>query len=247
MSLPPFCVDRAAECLLKARESGKPVPIPCAAPPDTASAYAVQKAVLAGMADPGGVWKMALLDGTRREAAILPRASLVGNGAQLQLPDGVLIEVETALVLARDPGSRPDASAIADIRIAFEFIAPRLEGRATPLWHMADSFRSAGVCLGESIPGWRDGLPDRLGITLLADNRIVEASETAAPLADALDFLGWLSAHALDQGTALKRGDVVITGARVGPVGLNGAASAVGTGMGASVSCKLLAKPSRLR
>lgn len=225
----------AAARLLEARRSGRRVAASLPEPADTAAAYAVQGAVMAGLQDPGGVWKMALLGGAGREAAILPRAGLYANGGRPVLPFHAAIEVETALILARDPGPRPTLDALAEIRLAFEFIASRLDAPASPLWQMADSFSSAGIVLGDPIPAWRDGLPDRLGIDLTLDDEPALLPETPAPMAEALDFLGWLSHHAEGQGRPLKPGDVVITGARIGPLPLTGALRARATAMGATV------------
>lgn len=230
-----FDAAAAAALLLDARRTGLRVAASSPEPADTASAYVVQGAVMAGSEDPGGVWKMALLGGTSREAAILPRAGLFDNGGRPVLPGHAAIEVETALILARDPGPRPTLDALDDIRLAFEFIASRLEGPVSPRWQMADSFSSAGIILGDPMPGWRDGLPDRLGIALTLDDDPARLPETPAPMADALDFLGWLSRHAEGQGRPLKQGDVVITGARIGPLPLTGALRARATAMGATV------------
>lgn len=61
--------------------------------------------------------------------------------------------------------------AIAETRLAFERIAPRFDPDATvtPSESMADGFRSAAVILGDPPSGWRDRLPDRLGIALMLD------------------------------------------------------------------------------
>ena len=56
---------------------------------------------------------------------------------------------------------------------------------------------------------------------------------------DALDFLGWLSRHAEGQGRPLKQGDVVITGARIGPLPMTGALRACATAMGATATVRM--------
>ena len=236
MTTSAFDVQGAAALLLGARRNNRPAATQIPAPDDTDTAYRVQEAVMAGLRDPGGVWKMALLGGVTREAGILPRALLLEDGARPDLPGHAAIEVETALILAGDPGPAPTLDAIAGIRLAFEFVASRLAGPPRPLWNMADSFSSAAIVLGDPIPGWQNGLPHLLGITLQLDDAPVKVSETPAAIADALDFLGWLSGHAARQGRPLKKGDVVITGARVGPLPLNGASRARAEARGASVN-----------
>lgn len=235
-----FDADAAAAALFDARQTGQAA-LPLIPPPgNTVDAYAVQQALMRRLGDPGGVWKMALLGGVGRQASVLPRAALAESGAQLTLPPHAMIEVETALILAHDPGQNPDLDSIADIRLAFEIVATRFAARPSPLQAMADSFNSVAVILGTAIPFWRDGLPDRLGITLTLDGQQATVSEASAPLADAMDFLGWLSQHAQRQGRPLKAGDVVITGARIGPLPLANARLASADAMSASVELSIL-------
>lgn len=241
MSISRFDATAAAALLLTARRdtatTARLDPQPC----DTHAAYRVQRAVLQGLGDSGGVWKLALLGGVQREAGLLPLASLHRDGASLQLPAHAAIEVETALVLGGDPGPAPTPAAIAGIRLAFEVVASRLGPDAPPLARMADAFSSVAVVLGAQIGCAPEALPDRLGITLRLEDRDIDAPETAAPIPEALDFLGWLSGHARRQGLPLKRGDVVITGARIGPVPLGATRRVAAVAMGASVRARLRA------
>lgn len=236
-----FDAATAAAPLLTAWQGGaRPQGLsPC--PRNLRDAYAVQRAVMQGLGDPGGLWKMALLEGRDRQAATLPRRILHASGAAAQLPADTAIEVETALVLSCEPDAADPMAAIAKICLAFELVAPRYASGAafTPLEGMADGFRSAGVVLGDPIDGWRDGLPDRLDITLMLDGDTVSVAEAAAPMDQAMDFLGWLAGHARSQGMPLKAGDVIITGARIGPLPLNGATYAYATALGARVAFDL--------
>lgn len=232
-----FDATAAAAPLLHAWQGG-PRPsglTPC--PQNVAEAYAVQRAVMQDLGDPGGVWKMALLEGRDRQAAVLTRRSLHASGATVDLPADAAIEVETALVLSGEPEAADPMAAIAGIHLAFELVAPRFAPDAgfSALESMADGFRSSGVVLGDPIEGWRDGLPDRLGIALTLDGAAVPATEAAAPIDQAMDFLIWLTAHARAQDMPLKAGDVIITGARVGPLPLAGATGLRATAMGAAV------------
>lgn len=234
-----FDPKAAAEQLLEAHRSGKPAASLDPVPANTGAAYAVQSAVLRGLGDPGGVWKMALLDGVQRETSILPRAFLHEDGSVLSLSGLTQIEVETALVLADDPAAVGPEAAIAEVHLAFEFVASRYAHDPKPLEKMADAFNSAAIVIGERIAGWRSGLPDRLGIALSLDGKTIEAAEASAPMNEARDFLTWLSGHAKAQGTPLKQGDVVITGARLGPLPLGAAKEAHATAKGANVNATL--------
>lgn len=239
MTAGPADPARGALRIVSARRTGQ-LAASLETPADAAAAYAVQHGVLAGLGDPGGVWKMALLGGVSREAAILPRAALHRSGAVLPMAAHSAIEVETALILAGDPGPEASVAAIAEIRLAFELVASRLPPDAPPLARMADGFSSAGVVLGSRIDAPITALPDRLGINLILDGTAADTHETAAPMGDALDFLGWLSGHARRHGHPLKRGDVVITGARIGPLPLGSTRQARAEAMGATVEISIL-------
>ncbi|WP_449044687.1 fumarylacetoacetate hydrolase family protein [Paracoccus versutus] len=239
-----FDPEAAARALLAVHRGAPRLPGLTPPPPDTAAAYAVQRAVIRALG--GGAWKMALLAGRDRHAGALPGQGTVRTGACLPLPADACIEVETALVLGADlpAGAGPSAAAaaIAEVRLAFELVAPRLADRkaAQPLELMADGFGSAGIVLGDVLPGWRDGMTGPLGIELWLDGRRVAAPEAVASLAEAVDFLAWLAGHAAAQDLPLCRGDVIITGARIGPLPLDGARIARARAGGAEVSARFV-------
>lgn len=227
-----FDPAQAAAQLLAIRAGDAPrIPDLLPPPPDTRAAYAVQRAVIGQRS--GGAWKMALLGGQARHAGALSRADLHPNGAVLPpLPADACIEVETALILGADLPAGADAeaalAAIGQVHLAFEIVASRYDDRRAvqPLSAMADSFSGGGIVLGDALPDWRRAMAGPLGIALWLDDRPVDAPEAVATLADAVDFLGWLSGHAAAQGMALRRGDTIITGARIGRLALNGATHA---------------------
>jgi 2-keto-4-pentenoate hydratase len=109
--------------------------------------------------------------------------------------------------------------------LAFELVASRFIDRKTvdPLEGMADSFSAGGIVLGDALETGADELPDSLGITLWLDDQRIETTEIAQPLGDAIAFLSWLSDRAAKMGLPLRKGDVIITGARVGPLPLGAA------------------------
>lgn len=228
----PFDPLVAADTLLKVRAGGpRPNDLPVA-PPDAAAAYAIQDAVLRRI---GGrvSWKMALLGGRERHTAGMPASEVCTTGASLSgLPPDAAIEVETAFVLGADLAPVCAASdvlkAISDVRLAFEIVGSRFADRTAvpPLAAMADSFSSAGIVLGDPIPNWRSVLDTPLGLTLVLDGDEVFAPEQAPNLAETMDFLIWLAQHAAAHGFPLTAGDVIITGARIGPIPLSGASAA---------------------
>lgn len=240
-----FDVETASRTLLQVwrggtRPAGLPVP-----PPDTDAAYAVQRAVIKALG--GGAWKMALLEGRDRHAAALPGQRVVPSGdTLLPLPRDAAIEVETALILGADLHTGADRetilAAIGEVRLCFEIVASRFADRKAvlPLVAMADGFSSGFIVLGEALPGWRDAMTGPLDIRLWIDDRLFVASETVQSLEEALSFLSWLTRHAADQNLPLRKGDVIITGARVGPIPLEGANLARARAGAATVSVGLV-------
>lgn len=240
-----FDAAAAARALLQVWGGGpRPAGLPVS-PPDTAAAYAVQRAVVRDLG--GGAWKMALLAGQDRHAAALPGRLVATSGSRLAaLPHDACIEVETALILGADlhPGAGPAEAlaAIGEVRLCFEMVASRFADRRAvhPLEAMADAFSSGGIVLGDALDNWRDALAGLLGIRLWLDDQPVQAPETLQGLDDALSFLSWLAGHAAGQDMPLRKGDVIITGARIGPLPLNDAGSARASAGGAGVAVNLV-------
>ncbi len=212
----------AADILLQVRAGGpraKGLPI---TPPDAGAAYQVQDAVLRSLGGPIS-WKVALLDGRERHAAGMPASEIFANRATVAgLPPDAAIEVETAFILGHD--LRPDCdvsdilAAIGEVRLAFEIIGSRFADPTTvsPLAAMADSFSSAAIVLGDTIPDWRSALDEPLGLSLVLNDKEVLATEQAPKLAETTDFLIWLATHAAAHGFPLSAGDVIISGSDAG-------------------------------
>lgn len=240
-----FDVAAAARTLLDIRRgSARPAGL-ALTPPDTNAAYAVQRAVVAELG--GGAWKMALLGGRDRQAGALPGELVAASGDLLPpLPHDADIEVETALILGADlaPGADRAAAlaAIGEVRLCFEIVTSRYADRAAvdPLEAMADAFSAGGIVLGDPLKDWRHAMTGLLGIRLWLDDQPVKAPETVQPLDEALSFLAWLADHAAGQGLSLRKGDVIITGARIGPLPLKdaGRARAIAGEAGVSVSLR---------
>lgn len=234
----------AARTLLDIRQ-GAPRPAGLAVPPpDTDAAYAVQRAVIAELG--GGAWKMALMGGRDRHAGALTGGAIAASGDTLEpLPHDACIEVETALILGEDlhPGADEAAvlAAIGEVRLCFEIVASRFADRTAvhPLEAMADAFSSGGIVLGDPLDDWRNALGGLLGIRLWLDDQQVTVPETLQSLEGALSFMVWLAGHAAEQGLPLRKGDVVITGARIGPLPLKDTVSARADAGDAGVSVRL--------
>ena len=134
------------------------------------------------------------------------------------------IEVEVAVVLG---GDLPAGASLADVRaaiagthIAFElfrssYTDPKQQGLPSLL---ADNLSNAGVVLGEGrAPRDGDDLT-ALQVALERDGGYLAGTDKGAALAAILESIHWLAGYAAELGAGLKRGDVILTGARIGPL-----------------------------
>lgn len=199
-------------------------------PINVEEAYAVQDAIVDREGSYG--WKVGFpKDGQERRCAPLAGSSLYS--APCQISSAKLgadsLEVEIALVLSLGLPPRTERYTASDVKsaigaahLAFEFVASRFEDRKaiSPLTAIADCQSNGATVLAEAIPDWKSIDYSNLGIRLLADSQQIAACPGGASLADMLEQVAWLANHAIDRKRPLKRGAVIITGARIGPLPL---------------------------
>ena len=228
---PLAAAEAAAELLLGARRDARPIPtLPEALRPHSvAAAYAIQDATLRRLGSIGG-WKAGppKPDGTILCAPI-PAALIFDSPAELPalLAPSPEIEVELAIRLGKDllPGTgTPDPErvrrAVTSVHVAAELVWARFtdRDRLDPLLPLADCQSNAAVILGpvigdadlldfEHLTGWLriDGVP-------AGEDRDRPSGPTV------LRSLAWLAGHAAERGAPLRAGQLVITGARIGPL-----------------------------
>lgn len=183
---------------------------------------------------PIGAWKVSPVPETGQPiAAPILAASIFADGAALRAADfpGLGIEVEVAVTIDRDfpaiAGGYTPAdmrTAIGSIHIALELLASRFVDRsAVPrLAAIADLQSNGGIALGAAMPAGT--LPEFGGqdMVLTVDGVQVGATAGDARTENVLAALAWLANHAAALGLPLKAGNIVITGARLGPLPLNG-------------------------
>ena len=227
-----------ADLLLAQRRAGTTISdLPAALVPGSAAeAYAVQDAILAALG-PVGAWKVAPMPAEGEPfCAPIPARDVHADGATLSRGGlhGLAVEVEVAVTLAK---GFPDAArpvtpqavreAIGSIHLALELVASRYHDRKAvpPLAAIADLQSNGAVVLGAPVPAAT--LPEfaAQAMSLSLDGEIVQTTAGNAATADVLASLAWLAAHAAARGLPLKPGDVVITGARLGPTPFAGAAA----------------------
>lgn len=205
--------------------------LPGAAPATLEQAYAVQ-CVIAAAAGPVGGWKVSPL---RADSA--PRCSPIPRSFFREAPatfdPDVLAscqgELEIAVRLGADllprSGEIPVdevAAAIATVHPAVELLSSRFAAdSAAPDFHrLADLQNCAGVILGAGVAAWRDIEFAELPLELALDGQALQPVQAQPSTQQTLAAIGWLAAHAHQRGLPLKAGDIIITGARVGPVAL---------------------------
>lgn len=213
-------------------------------PRDAADAYRVQSEIVAALGG-AGAWKVAPkpADGAPFCSPIL-KTDVHSSGVALErarLP-GLGIEVEVAVTIGRDLGGKPGGygpgdvlEAIASWHVVIEVLASRYTDRSKVpgLAAIADLQSNGAVIVGPAMTFAT--LPEfgAQALTLSLDGEIAQRSEGNATTENVLASLAWLANHAAERGLPLKSGDVVITGARLGPLpfaGRDAAADAPGLG-----------------
>jgi 2-keto-4-pentenoate hydratase len=237
---------KLTEILLRSRISGSLiVDLPTDAVPQTVEdAYRVQNETVAVLG-PVGAWKVQPMPetGVPFASPILAR-TVLADGALLRAADfpSLGIEVEVAVTLGRDLPLKPEGytaadlpSAIGSFHIALELLASRFIDRsAVPkLTGIADLQHSGAIVLGAPVSF--ETLPEFGNQTMSLNMDDVSVAETSgnATTANMMAALAWLANHAAARGLQLKAGDIVITGARLGPVPLDGSkVHALAAGLG---------------
>ena len=218
-------------------------------PADAAQAYKVQTATMAALG-PVGAWKVQPIpqSGEPFTSPILA-SNIFADGAELKSADfnGLAMEVEVAVLLGTDLPARPNpygaadmSKAIASVHVALEILSSRFRDRTKipSLVAIADLQNNGGVVLGPAVS--LAELPEfgQQRMTLQFDGKEAQSTETGATTSNMLQALAWLANHAAGRGLPLKKGDVVITGARLGPLPFSGEhVMATAEGLG-TVSCR---------
>lgn len=226
---------KLTEILIEHRASLAPIiDLPADLAPQTAKdAYRIQNEIVDALG-PVGAWKVQPLPASGEPfASPILSNGIIPDGALLHAADfrGLGIEVEVAVTINRTLPKQPKAympedmrAAIGSVHIALELLATRfLDRKQVPLLTgVADLQSSGGVVLGPPVPP--DNLPEfgKQRMTLSMDGTTVAATEGNATTDNMLAALAWLANHAAARDLPLKAGDIVITGARLGPMPLTG-------------------------
>lgn len=225
--------EAAAAALSQAIEGGaRLAALPGPGPASEAQAYAVQDAIVRRVGTQGG-WKVSPLREGRARCAPIPARFFVDAPASFDAAflSGCLAEVEIAVRFREDPLARGRAlspanlaACIASVQPAIELLSSRFAAPDTTpdLHRLADLQGCAAVILGAPTTDWSGLEFAELPFALSLAGQEVALKLNSPTTAQALEALCWLADHAAARGAPLKAGDVVITGARLGPVSLQG-------------------------
>jgi len=221
-------IEDAATLILNARRSARLPELPDALKPRSESeAYAIQDALLPAHAIIG--WKVAPASAAKGHrcspiAAVDATENAGAIGADAASPE---IEAEVALVFKDDldggnPVGRSDLlDAVAGACLAIEVLDSCFKDRkrVDELSALADRQSNAGLVFGPLATDWRSrDLADVRPAFNVIRGAEIAMTKAAASTDSVLDAVVWLANHAAGRGRPLKAGQIVITGARVGPI-----------------------------
>ncbi len=215
-------LDALAQALIDAHDGGPLVSeVPAAlVPQDNAGAFKLQDAIIAKLGAVAG-WKVAAGSGPEPMCAPLPANRYFADGATL---DGgkhrfVLVEVEIAVTLGADLGasaSRADVeAAIASFHPVLEFVGSPFVDRTAQSRNLlnGDLQSNGAVVVGPAVALGQDALASQV-TQLLLDSAVAHEVNKGASWDDTVSALVFLAGHAAGRGLPLKKGQVIITGAR---------------------------------
>lgn len=206
--------NEAARLLSEANASGRKLPAlpPELQPASIEEAYAVQhawprKAPIYG-------WKVgpgATPDGLC--AAPLLGIAALASPADVPFSEGLGIEVEVTVTLGAD-------NAIASLHMSYELFQSRYADRTQVGFAsvLADHLNNAGIVVG---PAATAEVPlETLEVVLTEDGVEIARTATGMSLDETKTNIAWLAKHAAKHGAPLAAGTVILTGARLGPIGI---------------------------
>lgn len=230
MSMSIWTPAQATALLVKARQSGHRIAdLPeDARPTSIEQAYAIQDATVRQISTVGG-WKVSpMRPGAPPNCAPIAASLIHASPARfvydtMSAPE---VEVEVAIRLGRDLPPRGAAyeademrAAIGSLHPAIEMLNSRFVDRKTvsPLTALADAQSNAAVVIGAGLQDWQETELGRVAMRLRIAGSECAATEGGPDTNNALAALAWLANHVAARCGGLRAGDVVITGARLGP------------------------------
>ena len=227
--------------LVEARRQHRLIDVlrPASLPPDAATAYAIQQAVLAGLGTPTGAWKIgARSPGGAANGAPIPAPLVLESPAQASY-DGffrVLVELEVAFRFAEPIPPRGEAYARDEVLARVGTVLPAIEivdsrfaewPDIAPLAQLADAQNNGALITGHPVPyaGFArqfDFVSPQLELTF--DGTSLAPDAPGNPAGDPRELLVWFVNHCAAMGIAIEPGWTITTGSYVGahPIGQRG-------------------------
>ena len=226
----PGAEREAVEALLAARAHGRPLDVAHLPVPTLASAYRVQRRLVAAHVARGralGGWKLGMTNRARRAAlgldgptsGALFADAIARPGETLVLGPLVRPHVEPEIAyLVDEPLSGAVSSA--DVRAACR-VAPALElldSCTGPDWPpplaagLADNAAGLGALVGSPAGPAHAFDPAACELRFAHDDAAPAAARVAEALGDPAEAVAWLAGELASRGIVLRAGDVVLTG-----------------------------------
>ena len=234
-------ISDAAQQLVDARENGRPIgALPSGlAPRSVAQAYAIQDEMIARLGEVGG-WKIAPRpNGGEFLCSPIPKTFFFEQQVRIG-PSGLMapeIEMEVAIRIGRDLPPKPGLYSVAEVMDAvaslhpiFEVLSSRFVNRklTDPLSNIADLQSCGAVVVGPACRDWKQIEMSTTPLAMHIDGREVGSVSGGASSYHVFAALTWLANHAVARRGGLRAGQVIITGARVGPVAVTAGAQVTG-------------------
>jgi 2-keto-4-pentenoate hydratase len=210
---------------------------PDSLPPDAASAYAIQQAVIAGLGTSTGAWKIgAKVPGGAASGAPIPAPLVLASPAKIAHSGffRVLLELEIAFRFAEPIEPRNEAYARDEVLARVGTVLPAIEivdsrfaewPNVAPLAQLADAQNNGALVTGRAVPyaGFSrtfDFVSPELELTF--DGRSLVPEATGNPAADRRELLVWLVNHCAAMGIMIEPEWTVTTGTYVGAHRIDG-------------------------
>ncbi|MDE1184205.1 hydratase [Paraburkholderia sp.] len=204
---------------------------PDSMPPDAATAYAIQQAVLAGLGELTGAWKIgAKSPGGATSGAPIPASLVLESPARVQHAGffRVLLELEVAFRFNEVIEPRRDTYARDDVLSRVGVVLPTIEivdsrfaewPEVAPLAQLADAQNNGALVTGHpvafaGVARSFDFVSPVLSLT--CDGVSVVPESTGNPAGDPRELLVWFVNHCAAMGITIDPGWTITTGSYVG-------------------------------
>ncbi|MGF6772138.1 2-keto-4-pentenoate hydratase [Paraburkholderia sp. GAS199] len=222
-----------AHRLVAARREHRPIDTlaPDSLPPDAATAYAIQQAVISGLGEATGAWKIgAKAPGGAASGAPIPASLVQPSPARIGHDSffRVLVELEIAFRFSEAIEPRGRAYARDEVLAKVGVVLPAIEivdsrfaewPNVAPLAQLADAQNNGALITGRpvayaGIARGFDFVSPELELTL--DGRSLVPEATGNPAGDPRELLVWIVNHCAAMGITIEPDWTLTTGSYVG-------------------------------